>query len=133
MIKIPFLPQKYDYIFVRGLVYRNSKQVMVNFLLDTGASTTMIDPDIMKNIGYSDDCEEYVKPATVSGPSGREIGYRVKVQKLLVHSMECVIPDLDVICIRPEKSVDALLGVNFLKNFHYCVDHKEHLLTLRKH
>ena len=81
MIEIPFPPQKYEYVFVRGLIYRHSKQVLVNFLVDTGASTTMIDPRIMESIGYSKACQEYIGPATVSGPAGKEEGYRIKAKK----------------------------------------------------
>lgn len=130
MIEIPFPPQRYGYIAVRGLVYRHSKQTLVNFLVDTGASTTMIDPCIMESIGYTKDCQEYVSPASVSGPAGKETGYRVKTQKILLHSAECILTNIDVVCIRPERGVEALLGLNFLRHFHYCIDHKKCLLTL---
>lgn len=133
MIKIPFPPQKYDFIVVPGVIYRANKQHIINFLIDTAASTTMIDPDIMKDIGYTRDCPEFVSPAKVSSPAGKEEGYRVKSEKILLYSMECVLRDIDVVCIRPERNVEALLGVNFLKHFHYCIDHKDHVLTLKKH
>lgn len=132
MIKISFPPQKHDYVLIPGLVYRRRKQIMIRFLVDTGASVTMVAPDLMQDIGYFENCEEYVEPATVSGPAGKENGYKVKAQKILVHSMECVLPDIDIVCIRPEKNVEALLGLNFLKYFHYCIDHKNHVLTLQR-
>lgn len=132
MIKIPFPPQKHDFIVVSGLVYKNRKQHIVQFLIDTAASTTMIDPKIMEKVGYAENSPEYISPATVSGPAGKEKGYRVRAQKVLLYSAECVLPDIDIVCIRPEKNVEALLGLNFLKHFHYCVDHKNHMLTLQK-
>ena len=132
MIKIPFPKQKYDYIVVPGLIYRDRKQVMVDFLVDTGASTTMVDPRIMANIGYSHDCNEYVGPTSVSGPAGKEFGYRVKVQKMLIHLAELSITDTEIVCIRPEKDVEALLGLNFLRHFHYCVDHTRHVLSIHR-
>lgn len=130
MIKIPFLPQEHGFIVIRGAVYKARKQRMVDFLIDTGASTTMIDPRVMQSIGYTEDCEEYVKPATVSGPSGKESGYMVKAQKVLIHSMQCALDDVDVVCIRPEQNVEALLGLNFLSKFHYAINHKNHIMTL---
>lgn len=132
MIKISFLPQEHDFIVIRGLIYRGRKQRLVDFLIDTGASTTMVDPTIMQSIGYTENCEEYVKPATVSGPSGKEGGYRVKAQKVLIHSMECVLDDIDIVCIRPERNVEALLGVNYLRHFRYCIDHGKHILSLKR-
>ena len=132
MIEISFSPQKYDFIVIPGLIYKNKKQQIVDFLIDTAASTTMIDPKIMEDIGYSKNCSEYISPATVSGPSGKEEGYRVKGQKILLYSMECILENIDIVCIRPERNVEALLGVNFLKYFHYCIDHKNHKLTLKK-
>ena len=132
MIEIPFLPHKHDYILVHGLVYRNSKQAMLRFLVDTGASMTMIAPAVMQSIGYTPECTEYVSSATVSSPIGKEEGYRVKAQRVLIHSAECVLPNIDIACIRPERNIDALLGLNFLRHFRYSVDHKRHLLTLEK-
>ena len=130
MIRIPFSPQKYDYIIVPGLIYRNSKQVMIDFLVDTGASTTMVDPHIMQSLGYTPSCEEYISPASVSSATGKERGYRVKSHRLLIHSQQCTLPGIDIVCIRPEKNVEALLGLNFLSRFHYCIDHKNHIMTL---
>ncbi len=131
MIRIPFSPQKYDYIIVPGLIYRGSKQVMIDFLVDTGASTTMVDPLIMESIGYTSHCEEYMSPAAVSSAAGKEHGYRIKSHKLLIHNAQCALNDVDIVCIRPEKNVEALLGLNFLSQFHYCIDHKNHLMTLK--
>ena len=133
MIEIPFPPQKHDFVVVPGLICRGKKQHIVEFLIDTAASTTMIDPKIMEQIGYSKNCPEYISSAAVSGPAGKEEGYRIKAQKLLLYSMECVLPDIDIVCIRPEREVEALLGVNFLKHFHFCIDHKNRRLTLRRH
>ncbi len=131
-IEIPFLPQKHHFIVIPGLIYKNRRQRVVQFLIDTAASTTMVDPKIMEDIGYSKNCPEYISPATVSGPAGQEKGYRVKTQRVLLYSMEFVLPDIDIVCIRPEKDVEALLGLNFLKYFHYCIDHKNHQMTLQK-
>lgn len=132
MLEIPFPLEEHDFIVIQGLVYKERKQRIVNFVLDTGASTTMFAPNIMRSIGYSEDCREYISPARVSGPAGKQEGFRVKAQKILVHSIECALADIDVVCIRPEKNVEALLGLNFLRNFRYCVDHRKHLLTLEK-
>jgi predicted aspartyl protease len=130
MIKIPFKPQKYNYIIVPGLIYRGSKQVMIDFLVDTGASITMVDPYIMQSIGYTRTCAEHISPASVSSPAGKEEGYHVKAHKMLIHSQQCVLQDIDIICIRPEQNVEALLGLNFLSKFRYCIDHKKHVMTL---
>jgi len=103
---------------------------MVKFVVDTGASTTMIDPAIMESVGYGPQGTEYMSSASVSGPAGKQFGYKVKIHQLLIHSAQCVLPNVDVVCIRPERNVEALLGLNFLKHFRYCVDHKKQLLTL---
>ena len=132
MVNIPFSPQKYDYIIIPGIIYRTTKQVILDFLVDTGASTTMVDPRIMENLGYTPHCSEFLGHALVSSPAGTEEGYRIRTQKLLVYSSECAVTNIDIVCIRPERNVEALLGLNFLKHFKYSVDHKKCVLTLEK-
>lgn len=132
MIEVSFPSQKYGYVIIPGIIYRGRKQVLLDFLVDTGASTTMIDPRIMASIGYTSDCPEYVSPATVSSPAGKEEGFRVRVDKVLVHSAELSIQSLDVVCIRPERNVEALLGLNFLRNFQYCINHKSCVVSFER-
>jgi len=132
MIDIPFPPQKYNYIIIPGLIYRSNKQVMIDFLVDTGASTTMVDPRIMESIGYTPSCPEYISQATVSSPAGKERGYRIKAQKMLIHSTQCTLQNIEVVCIRPEHNVEALLGLNFLSHFQYSIDHQAHMFSLKR-
>lgn len=132
MIEISFPPQKYGYVVVPGVIYRGRRQVIIDFLVDTGASTTMIDPRIMASIGYTPECPEYVSRVSVSGPAGREEGYRVNAHKVLIHSAQLALDNVPVICIRPERNVEALLGLNFLRNFHYCIDHKNRIFSLQQ-
>lgn len=131
MSNISFSSQKYGYVIVPGLIYRGRKHAMVDFLIDTGASTTMVDPRIMSALGYTVACAEHTGAVTVSGPSGSETGYRVKAHRLLIHSSEFRLDEIDIVCIRPERNVEALLGLNFLRHFHYCIDHKACLMTMQ--
>lgn len=80
MIDVPFPPHKHGYVVVPGVIYRGRKQVRVDYLVDTGASMTMVDPRLMESIGYSQTCEECCGPAMVSGPAGKETGYRIKLR-----------------------------------------------------
>lgn len=132
MLEVPFPSQKYSYIVIPGIIYRGRKQVMLDFLVDTGASTTMVDPRIMASIGYTASCPEYISPATVSSPAGKEEGFRVKVENMLVHSQQLSVQPIDVVCIRPERNVEALLGLNFLQNFRYCIDHKKCVISFEQ-
>ncbi len=128
-INIPFPHNEHNFIVVSGLIFGPKRQRIVKCIVDTGAAVTMIDPDIMESVDYSIHGPEYVSPATVSGPSGKQSGYKVKAQKLLIQSAQCALADIDIVCIRPERNVEALLGLNFLKHFRYCIDHKKQLLT----
>lgn len=130
MTDISFSPSKHDFVYIPGLVCRHRKQRRFDFLIDTGASITMIDPGLMESIGYASDCPEYTGPASVSGPSGRGEGFRVKVHKLLLFQAKWSLDNVEVICLRPEKGVEALLGINFLKHFHYCINHRDHVFSL---
>lgn len=128
-LEFSFPKQKYGYVVIPGIIYRGRKQVILDFLVDTGASTTMVDPRIMASIGYTPSCPEYVSPATVSSPAGKEEGFRVKVEKMLIHSVQLSVESLDVVCIRPEHNVEALLGLNFLQHFHYCINHRDCMVS----
>lgn len=90
--------------------------VRARFVLDTGASFTIVDYRIAETIGYEP--HHAVAPSRVSSASGKEQGFRIKVASFetLGKRME----NFEVACHSLlEQGVEGLVGMNFLEQFEY--------------
>lgn len=89
-----------------------------DLILDTGATYTLLDPSVMKTLGYSED--DRISYSTVQSPVGKERGYRLHLQ-----NMECLgkkIENFEIAChTLGLQHIDGLLGMNFLEQFDYCI------------
>lgn len=97
------------------------------FVLDTGASQTIIIPDVTDSIGFSArDSHDF---STVQSPIGKEHGYRLKLNAFealgkKVENFEVSCHDLGV------DRIDGLLGMNFLSQFNFCIHPKEKIIRI---
>lgn len=105
-------------IVVRVLLYGPSGVVNSDFVLDTGASNTIVDYRIAKSIGYS--VEHSVAPSRVRSAVGKEEGFRIKVAALEVLGKR--LENFAVAChALLDQGVEGLLGMNFLERFNFCI------------
>lgn len=92
----------------------------VSFILDTGASMTIISPVITDSLGYG--AIHGLGFSNIQSPIGREQGYR-----LAVESFECLgksIPNFEVACHDLGEHIYGLIGMNFLEQFNFCIHPK---------
>lgn len=95
------------------------KHEPVKLVLDTGASLTIVDTQIMDFLGYSARVDG-IKKSSLDGAAGRSEGYLLKVPQF-----ECLgftFTDFTVAChdMNSKTGVAGLLGMNFLK--HFCIE-----------
>jgi predicted aspartyl protease len=95
-----------------------SGSVNSDFILDTGASHTIIDAHILQSIGYSP--RDAVAPSRVSSAAGKEEGYRVRVAAF--ETLGKRLEDFEVAChALLEQGVEGLVGMTFLQQFDFCI------------
>lgn len=88
------------------------------FVLDTGASHTIVDYRLAASLGYSKDTA--LAKSTVSSAAGREEGYRTRVES--IEALGKKITPFEIAC-HPlfEQGVEGLLGMTFLEQFEFCI------------
>lgn len=88
------------------------------FVLDTGASYTIIDHRLAGYLGYSK--EDAFSPSRVSSAVGKEEGYRVQIES--IEALGKKFSPFEVACHSLyEQGVNGLLGMTFLERFDFCV------------
>ena len=88
------------------------------FVLDTGASYTIIDHRLAEFLGYSEG--DAFSPSRVSSAAGKEEGYRIKIDAL--ESLGKRFSPFEVACHSLyEQGVTGLLGMTFLEQFDFCI------------
>lgn len=109
-------------IVIPVLLYGKRGRVKSQFILDTGASFTIIDHSLASILGYS--AREGTGLSTVSSVVGKERGYRVIIQAL--EALGKKLSQMEVACHDlKEQGVEGLIGMSFLEQFDWCV-HPEH-------
>lgn len=88
------------------------------FIVDTGASYTIIDYRLAENLGYSR--KDSFSPSRVSSPLGKEEGYRIRIEAM--EALGKRFSPFEVACHSLyEQGVSGLLGMTFLENFDFCI------------
>ncbi len=92
--------------------------VRARFVLDTGASHTIIDYRIAESIGYSS--KNAIAPSRVSSAAGKEEGFRLHIAAF--ETLGKRIENFEVAChALLEQGVEGLLGMTFLERFDFCI------------
>lgn len=100
----------------------------VNLILDTGASYTILNWEILRDIGYDPaTVRERVNIVTANGVIEAPF---LTVESISIGDLEC--KSAEVIChsIPELVEVDGLLGLSFLSHFKTIIDYKEQLLEI---
>jgi clan AA aspartic protease (TIGR02281 family) len=98
-----------------------------DFVLDTGASHTIIDYRIAELIGYSR--SDSISVSRVSSAVGKEEGYRIKIA--VIETLGKRIQNFEVAChALYEQGVEGLLGMTFLERFDFCIFSSRRVLRI---
>lgn len=90
----------------------------VNFILDTGASYTIIDYRLAQSLGYTH--SKSISSSRVHSAVGKEEGYRIRIEK--IEALGKRISPFEIDChALLEQGVSGLLGMTFLEQFDFCI------------
>ena len=100
----------------------------IRLLIDTGASMTILNPDVLEQhgIGYQNTGRRGVFN-TANGPVQAPI---YKLDSLLVGDWQVNQLEIAVLDLSSHSNIDGLLGMNFLRHFQFFIDQNEALLRL---
>lgn len=114
-------------ILVPVVLYGKHGRANSEFILDTGATFTMIDPSIADLLGYS--ARDASGFSAVASAVGRERGYRLVIKQFEALGkcrvrMEVACHDLK------QQGVEGLIGMDFLETFDWCLHPSQHIIRL---
>src|SRR6266404_443354 len=108
------------------------------FLLDTGASTSVITPDLARRLGLDTSSRSTLGRARIA--SGQEVEVSmvrmtsIRVGSARIDNLNVAVYELPVIVnTNPPITVDGFLGVDFIGRFTMTVDPGAGTLTLQRH
>ena len=115
-------------IFVNATL--NNKEI-INLLVDTGATRTVITPEVANRLGYSPEDDAPKHTVTVFGGQTIEVPFislsNIQVGNAVVNNISAgVYPGHP-----KDPFFDGVLGVDFLSHFIVTVDHNSSMLTLK--
>lgn len=106
-------------VLIPVVLYGKTGSFNGEFILDTGASLTVIDHEIITTLGYS--AREGTKRSLVTSVVGKEEGYRLVIEGFEAlgerfSNIEVAVHDLK------QQGVEGLVGMTFLERFPWCLD-----------
>lgn len=115
-------------IVIRVRLVGPSGEVIIRCALDTGATSTVINSEVIAFIGY-DSSISSERIQIITG-SGIEFCPRVVVSKL--EALGQSLSNFPVLChtLPPSSQVDGLIGVDFFKTFCLKIDFRVGIITL---
>jgi predicted aspartyl protease len=105
-------------IIVEAKIVGPANAKKARLVLDTGAATTTLVPEVIEEIGYSR--RDGFKTAKVHTAIGAETGYWLHVSELGVLGVTTPNFALTVFPLG-HKDIDGLVGMNFLRHFNFEV------------
>jgi predicted aspartyl protease len=109
-----------DLIVIKGTIWSAQGRARdVELAVDTGASETLIIPEVTDDLGYSARYGEAI--TVIRSPIGREQGYLMRVAKFSALGFDLTDFRIHVHDLPDGYGIEGVLGLNFLHNFDYEV------------
>ena len=128
MTQVHFNPQSNLIILDVQISYKASRRVKM--ALDTGASVTVITPQVAKSIGYSE--EQLVPSLPMTTASGSEQTAQITLRFAALFSEKIASLDARVFNLPSDLKIDGLLGLNFLRRFNITMNFEQGALTFQR-
>jgi predicted aspartyl protease len=117
-----------DLIYVPGTVKGPRGETELRLVLDTGASQTIVVPEVLEEIGYT--ARDGVVTSSTSTAIGRERGYTLRVARFAALGFGMKSFVVHVFDLEDRHHIDGLIGLSFLHHFNYEVRSAEGRIVL---
>lgn len=107
-----------------------NKKLTEAFLIDTGATYTIISPDVAKALNLEPNPK--VPPITLQAASGMIEAPLINLDVVTVGELEVPNIEAAIYDIAPDSGISGVIGLNFLNRFTMTVDSTHHTLTLER-
>jgi predicted aspartyl protease len=117
-MRVPFERSYNDLIYLTGIIFRGKVDAQVPFILDTGATRTIIAPEYLKAIGYDLKNDTLPTESIVTG-GGMTQAPLLILEKLIVLGQVKTDFPVYVLSFPRQSLVSGIIGNDFLKA--YCL------------
>ncbi|MEW5692684.1 MAG: retropepsin-like aspartic protease [Candidatus Hydrogenedentota bacterium] len=114
-----------------GIISIDGSEIFyVPVVMDTGATVTILSPDLLVNLGYDPASPNLPRIRMITG-SGVEYAPCLIVSGLVVGEER--VNNIEILChdLPVEAGIDGLLGMNFLNKFDVIVEHSSSQFHLK--
>lgn len=127
-MKSPFNPAE-GLIHVSARVFGNNHVQNAKLALDTGASRTVLRPELLEHLGYSP--KTALRKINITTGSRVETGVEIGIKKL--SALGRVKRDMTIVThsLPIELKVDGILGLDFFRGRKLKIDFRKGLLSLK--
>ena len=108
-------------IVIPVTLYGKHSNLNSRFILDTGATRTVVDHGIVESLGYS--ARDGIGISTVSSVVGKEQGYRLQIEGF--QTLGKLVKNHEIVCHDLINQIEGLIGMSFLQQFDWCLHPKE--------
>lgn len=114
-------------IVIPVTLYGKHGYLMSEFVLDTGASFSIIDHSLAFSLGYSP--REGTGVSSIRSAVGKETGYRLTIEG--VEALGKKFEKVEIACHDlKEQGVEGLIGMPFLERFEWCLHPQKQMISV---
>ncbi|WP_394750733.1 aspartyl protease family protein [Spongiimicrobium salis] len=126
---IPF--EENNLVFIKVKV--NDQEEALNFVFDTGATTTVLDKKVAQRLGIQPTATTYAQGT--AGSQKYEIAQRqkIKIQNLNLEGIRLVLVDLEELEQRTGVALEGIIGYDILRRYVTQFNFKEKTISLYEH
>lgn len=110
--------------------YNNQCMKLLNVLVDTGSSTTILKLDLVEEIGLTVELDDYL--GTISGVGGSEFVFFKNVDSIEVNGFRLENFQVDIGTMNYGIDIDGILGMDFLLRAKGIIDLNELILSCKQ-
>lgn len=104
-------------IFVEGRIWGPLGAERLSLVLDTGASMTLVSPDVLDGLGYSP--RDGVARTHVTSATSQDPGYTIRVSRFTALGFTSTDFLVHAFDLTDRADIDGLIGLDYLKQFNY--------------
>ncbi len=113
------------------IVYKGKEKVIENIVVDTGASETIISPDVVEDIKINAELDDNIGSYYGVGGSIHNF-FTKKIDEIIIDKVLLKQVKVDFGVVDPKGKINGLLGLDLLQKAHSVIDLKNMMMTVEQ-